>query len=53
MPDQFHIEAADVDHPNAATIRVFNLAPDTMGKVIGEFQQYHCRPVIKEPNRSV
>jgi hypothetical protein len=46
----FRIEAADVDHPNSATIRVHNLKPDTMNKIIGEFQQVTLQAGYVSPN---
>lgn len=33
----FSIEAADIDHPNTAVIRVYNLKPETMNKILLEF----------------
>ncbi len=46
----FRIEAADVDHPNSAVIRVHNLSPDTMAKVVGEFQQVTLQAGYEPPN---
>jgi hypothetical protein len=35
----FNISAADVDHPNSAAIRVYNLSAATVNQIRGEFQQ--------------
>jgi hypothetical protein len=46
----FSVEAADVDHPNSAVIRVHNLSPDTMAKITGEFQQVVLQAGYEPPN---
>lgn len=46
----FSVEAADVDHPNSAVIRVHNLSPDTMAQIQGEFQQVTLQAGYEPPN---
>ena len=36
---KFNIEAADIESPNNATIRVYNMSPETVAKIKGEFSQ--------------